>query len=60
MRLPGWWWFPLTFALAAVGTLTYMGSHVAAWKVLVLPFPLLFARDFWVLATAPVPYRIKK
>jgi hypothetical protein len=61
MRLPGCWWFPLTFVLGAVGAWNHLGSnHAAAWKVLALPFPLLLAMDFWALATTPVPRRIKK
>ncbi|MCY1266702.1 hypothetical protein D9M68_165870 [compost metagenome] len=55
MGLSGWWWFPTAISMAAVGACNYMESHVAAWLTLVVPYPLLFVMDFWMLAVAQVP-----
>ncbi len=55
MRLPGWWWFPVTFVVAGVGTWNYVNSRAAAWQIFILFYPLLLIADFWVLAIAPVP-----
>lgn len=60
MQLPGFWWFPTAFAVAAYGALSYAHTHAVTWKMLSLPYAFLFIMDFWVLATAPIPTRSNK
>jgi hypothetical protein len=57
MQVSGWWWFPSTFHLAALGAWNYLSSHAAAWLLLTLGYPLVFIFDFWVLALSPAPVK---
>lgn len=55
MGLPGFWLFPLTFAGAAIGSLSYLNSFNHYWLLIVWPYPLLFTADAWVIWLSPVP-----
>jgi hypothetical protein len=55
MRLPGWYWFPVTFCLAALGATRYLATHSVAWAMLTWPWTAMFALDAWILATPPIP-----
>jgi len=57
MKQPGWWAYPVLFALALLGLVLRVTDHSTAWRILALPFAGLFIIDALTMIAWPWPVR---